>query len=296
MAHHLQNLKAIALVTLGFALFAFSDAILKLLAQNYTTFQTLFWTCCFTCLSLVAYSFVRYDRRVFKTTLYRWHIVRGLLMMMVNFCNIYAFLHIQLTDFYAVVFTTPLTISVLSWLILKDRLTVHQLVAVTLGLGAVIYMCRPGAGLFNVGALVAFIGTLFFIFATLLLRSKLKHENGILLSLNGPSILVIAIAPLIVISGFPVPDTALDWGLFVVGGTAVGFGGITFVLGYQYASSTAVVAPFQYTQIIWGALLGYFLFQEIPTIDVIIGSTILIILGLYLIYSEAKTRHEISGV
>ncbi len=290
MPEKIQNLRAALFALIGFALFSVNDAIIKLLAQNYSISQTLFWTSFFVCIVLVVYAFVSGKKDDLKTTQKGWHLLRGLLMALMIFCNIYALIRLQITDFYAIVFTSPMVVSLLAWLFLKDKLKKRQISTILAGFLAILYICRPSGGLFNDGALVALVGVFFFAFATLLVRSKLRSEAPLMVSMNGPAVTAIIALPLMAAFGYGWPVDLFDWALFAGAGIAAAFGGIFFSLGFQYASSAAVVAPFHYTQMIWGAVLGYMVFGEVPSQDVVLGSIVLAALGVYLIYIEARLR------
>ena len=58
--------------------------------------------------------------------------------------------------------------------------------------------------------------------------------------------------------------------------------------GLAQAQSTASVAPFVYTQVIWGVVFGYIFFDDIPTTATIIGLLIVVGAGLYMIYREKQ--------
>ena len=290
MPERLKNFKAALFALLGFALFSVNDAIIKLLAQGYSIPQTLFWTSFFVCIALWGYAVSRKRRAVFKSDILNWHFLRGVFMALMIFCNIYALIRLQITDFYAIVFTAPMVISLSAWVFLKDKLKKRQIITIILGFLAVLYICRPSGNLFNIGALAALIGVIFFAMATLLVRSKLRAENPLLISMNGPAVTALMALPLMAYFDFGWPVDAFDWGLFAMSGVAAAFGGVFFSMGFQYASSAAVVAPFHYSQMIWGAILGYMIFGDIPSQDVVLGSVVLAILGIYLIYIEARMR------
>ena len=287
MPDKIQNFKAVILAALGFALFSVNDATLKVLAQSYTIPQTLFWTSVFVCIILLGYAKIKGRKKAFHSDKAEWHLLRGLFMAFMIFCNIYALLKLQIADFYTIVFTAPLVVSVLAWLFLKDSLRKRQMFTIAAGFFVILYVCRPEGQLFNIGALVAFIGVLFFSLATLLVRSKLRTEDPLLVSLDGPGVTALIALPLMAWFGFVIPYAPIDWLLFMICGAAAAFGGVFFSMGFQYATSAAVVAPLHYTQIIWGAIFGYLIFGEVPTTEVIIGAVLLAVLGAYLIYTEA---------
>jgi drug/metabolite transporter (DMT)-like permease len=72
-------------------------------------------------------------------------------------------------------------------------------------------------------------------------------------------------------------------GIGVLGGT----GHIFLTESYRYASAS-VVAPFDYTAMIWALILGYMLFGETPTIMIVAGSLIIVAAGLFVIWRERQ--------
>ncbi|HEX2752247.1 MAG TPA: DMT family transporter, partial [Alphaproteobacteria bacterium] len=60
--------------------------------------------------------------------------------------------------------------------------------------------------------------------------------------------------------------------------------------GFQTAPSASTVAPYHYSQMVWGALLGYFIFDEVPEKSTMMGAAVIIGAGLYLIWRETRRR------
>ena len=90
-----QNLKAVLMAVTGFSLFSLNDAVIKLLAQNYSIPQTLFWTSVFVCLALLVYARMNNGRKMLQTPKPMWHMLRGVFMMLMIFCNIFARSHLN---------------------------------------------------------------------------------------------------------------------------------------------------------------------------------------------------------
>src|SRR3546814_16991562 len=78
-----------------------------------------------------------------------------------------------------------------------------------------------------------------------------------------------------------------DAGLFVFLGI-IGTGGMALITqGYRYAPS-AVVAPFDYSVLGWGVILGWGLWQEIPARNVWVGAALLPATGPYLLPTQTR--------
>lgn len=289
-----QNLKAIGFAILGYGLYAVNDAVVKLLALSYTVPQTLFWTAFFILPVVVGYGLVVGGRKVFTSTVWPWHLWHGLAMTALVFCTLFALIQLRMTDFYAIIFTTPMAIALAGWLVLKDKLSKPQIFTVIAGFLMILYMCRPGSELFNLGALAALGGTGFLAIASLIVRSHLRAENALMVALDAPVVIALVSLPISLYYGFTFPVDVRSLALFIFSGISAGCAGVFFIKGFQYATTAAAVAPFHYTQMIWGAVLGYMIFGEIPSPNVILGACGLAILGLYLIVSEARAKHVLS--
>jgi drug/metabolite transporter (DMT)-like permease len=88
------------------------------------------------------------------------------------------------------------------------------------------------------------------------------------------------------------PD--LTWGdiaHLALSGTMGGISSICIMTAY-HRTPVALVAPFQYTQIIWGALAGFLIWQHVPSHHLMAGAAIVAMSGLYLIHSEMRTNSK----
>jgi drug/metabolite transporter (DMT)-like permease len=79
--------------------------------------------------------------------------------------------------------------------------------------------------------------------------------------------------------------TLADISCLAMGGILAGVASIFLMTAFQY-TPVSLVAPFQYTQIIWGALAGYFLWSHVPESRLILGAIIVIACGIYVVYQE----------
>jgi drug/metabolite transporter (DMT)-like permease len=84
--------------------------------------------------------------------------------------------------------------------------------------------------------------------------------------------------------GWRMPDGP-DLALFVVVGILGGVGQILVTQSYRYAD-TSVIAPFEYTTMIWALLFGWFVFGDLPTLTMLIGATIVTATGLFIVWRE----------
>jgi drug/metabolite transporter (DMT)-like permease len=89
------------------------------------------------------------------------------------------------------------------------------------------------------------------------------------------------------VSFFWVPPTLLDLGLFALAGFFGSIGVMCLTHAFRLAPA-AVIAPFEYTALVWATLLGYLIWGELPDAITLLGASIIIASGLYIIYRETR--------
>ncbi len=84
-----------------------------------------------------------------------------------------------------------------------------------------------------------------------------------------------------------------QWVLLVMCGVCVFIGQVGCVIGFTRASSISTVAPYHYTQMIWGLILGYFIFEHIPTTSALIGAVLIIYSGFYILMLQKNNKERL---
>ena len=78
-----------------------------------------------------------------------------------------------------------------------------------------------------------------------------------------------------------------DFGILALAGILGGLGQILVTTSYSYADAS-VIAPFEYTTMIWALLLGYFMFGDAPTLSVVLGGLIVASTGIFIVWRERQ--------
>src|SRR5690606_8314433 len=100
--------------------------------------------------------------------------------------------------------------------------------------------------------------------------------------------------PIAFFDGLAVPGNILDISLLVLFPVVALIGIVLFSIGFTRARDTALIAPFHYSQMIWGVLLGYFIFGDIPALTTFFGAGIIILAGLLVIWREHIHHQQIA--
>jgi drug/metabolite transporter (DMT)-like permease len=227
---------------------------------------------------------IRHGRAGLKTHHPYLHILRG----MTNFSSfllvIYALPIVTLADFYALIFAVPLFLALLSALVLKEATGRQRWLATILGFAGVLIVLRPSLAL-NPGEFGVLACAILYSITIILMRYAGKQDSSaaiIVWMLLAP----LPLALILTIFNFqPLDLTDFCW--LALSGILYGIGNLALAEGFRLAS-TPVAAPFQYTQLLYGIPLGYFIWHELPDMYTWVGGAVIVASGLYLLRHEAR--------
>jgi len=207
--------------------------------------------------------------------------------------NAIAFKHLPLTSFYIVVFTTPLTIAVLSAAMKYEKLTRHKIACLLAGfLGMLLAIGGASGGGDLTGYIAAAMGTICFSTNALLMRKSAKEASVESIQLFNYLCMGLIGCVWIVISNAQMPSLSV-LGVIAASGTLLAIGSLCFNTALQNTVATNV-AQLHYTQIIYGSITGYLIWNEVPTWSLLFGSGIIICAGL-LVARQAKIEDKLTA-
>ena len=204
--------------------------------------------------------------------------------------------YLPLHDSIAIGYASPLIVVVLAALVLKEKVRLYRWTAVAVGFVGVLIMLSPYLNRGNtfsgdfspgptLGAILAFAGACCSAGATMQVRRlTLTEKTGAIVFWF--FILASALSFSTIVFGWRMPN-ATDFGLFAFSGILGGIGQILITQSYRHAD-TSVIAPFEYTTMIWALLLGWFVFSELPTNTMLVGASIVAATGLFIVWREHK--------
>ena len=285
--HHRRVLIPIMMTCIGYACYNLSDAGLKVILLHKLHFsQIMLIANVIVIFFMASYGWLKEGKKAFRTGKPGLMFVRATLAQVNILTNIFAFPHIHLTTFYTLVFTSPFWVTLISAYFFKDKLDRRRLGVILFGFCVVLFIFRPGGNLFDGWALLILLSAFSYSWQLLVVRQIGSGESRAFMFMCGAA-MSIGIA-LSFLGCHYVPLTLDEWALFAGMSLINSIGLLCISYAFQMAPSAAVVAPYHYTQIIWGALLGYYIFNEIPNVETMIGAILLILAGIYLIRHETR--------
>ena len=286
-AHHNRRVLIPILMTcIGYACYNLCDAAIKDILQRIYFSQIMLTSGAVYIVFLVIYGCFKDGRKTFRTSKPGLMFVRASLSQFNYLCNLFSLPHLHLTTFYTLVFTSPFWVTLISAYFFKDKLDKLRLGVILFGFCVVLFIFRPGGDLFDGWALLMLLNAFVYSWQLLVVRQIGSGESRPLMYICGSLMSMLIALPLL--GNHYVPLTSEEWMLFI----GIGFFGTIGLLcvsyAFQEAPSASVVAPYHYTQIIWGAVLGYYIFNEVPNVETMVGAALIILAGLYLIRHETR--------
>jgi S-adenosylmethionine uptake transporter len=291
-----QSMNAILCASTGFFLFCIADTMAKFLTVDYSAFEILGLSALAGTLATGAFIVVRHGWRGLIHPRWGWYIGRGAAQAISSGFVVASLATIPLADFYGIIFLSPMLATGLAALFLKEKIGIYRIAAVILGFVGVLIICGPSFSQGNIGYLLAFCAALFSAMGGIFIR-KIGDEPIILRYAFYPFLFAtLFMLPLAVIDGIKSVSRPGDLALMLGIAPIVVVAMILYSIGFARARDISMVAPFHYTQIIWGSLFGYVLFKDIPAAETWVGAGLIILAGLVVIWREQIHHRQIAKI
>lgn len=285
-----QVVASILMICAGYFLYSFTDGLVKLLGEKFHFSQVLFCSRLAMLGFIVLYGALTIGRKAFVTKRPWLIAVSGFLGVLTGTLNIIALPHIDMTAFYTLIFTSPFWVAILSVFFLKEKLDKEKIAVILVGFAAVMYVFQPGSGALSFAALLSLASAVVYSFSIVLVRFLGQGESRVVIACG--SSLVGLLISLPFLPFHYVAATPLEMTYMVLIGVLGAIGMLCVYYAMQNAPSAATVAPFHYTQIVWGAGFGYLMFADIPDARTLTGAAVIIGAGLYLLLSASRRKRR----
>ncbi len=292
----MHSFKAIGLKLASALLFAAMSALVRQLGDVAPVGQMVFFRSAFAILPVVVIYALRGElASAVRTGRPLGQLGRGMLSVCGMFTNFSALTRLPLADATAISFASPLITVALAAVVLKERVRIYRWSAVIIGFIGVIVMLVPH---FDVGHAAAIGTTTAAVGSALALASAVCNAGTVIQtrrltqSETTSSIvfyfsLVCAIAGALTLPFAWHSPSGGELAMLVALGVLGGLAHILLTESYRFAAAS-VVAPFDYSSMLWALLLGYWLFGELPETLVYLGAAIVAGAGLFVIWRERQ--------
>ena len=278
-----SNLRGALLSLLAFGLYASHDVMVKFLGASYSPFQIIFFS------GLLGFPLVtimlmsdRTDGNLIPKHPW-WTALRTISAVATGLAGFYAFSRLPLAQSYAIFFAMPILITLLAIPILGERIGIRRGIAIAVGLIGVIIVVRPGQVDFGLGHLAALSAATTGAMTSVIIRKIGHDERSVVLMLYPmvASFVLMGLALPFVYQPMPL----LDLGALAVMAFLGLLGAVASIAAYRSAPAI-IVAPMQYSQLLWAVLYGYLFFDERIDSYTAAGATVIIASGIYIVLRE----------
>jgi drug/metabolite transporter (DMT)-like permease len=281
-----QRLIGIALMCGAVALFACLDTTAKYLNTQMDSLEIAWarYTGAFVLTLFVSNPIVHPE--LLRSRSLKLQIVRGVLLVVSTALNFLALRWMQLDEVLSIIFTFPFVVAIASGPLLGERMGWRRWSAICFGFGGVLVITRPGFGAVHPAALFSLAATICYGIYAVLTRIVLRVDSNQTSLFFNNAIGALAMLPVIPFV-WTMPSSWLVALMLTATGVLGSLGHFLLIAGHRLAPAS-VLSPFIYTQLIWVVILGYVVFDHVPTGWTIAGAAMVIGSGLYLLYRERK--------
>lgn len=290
-----DNTRGVILMALGFFAFSGTDLLAKLLTESLHPFQIVWFRLIGLFLGVLVLLVVK-GPKVLRTAHPGIQISRGTLAAVSATLFIFGVSEVPLADATAVTFIAPFVVTVAGALVLKETVGMRRWLAVATGFVGMLIVIRPGSGVFDPA--IFFIVLAALCFATRQILSRLlSGEDNIATTVAYTSISATVVISLAMPFVWITPSDSRVIAYLVGIAIAAAIGELLIIRALEMAQAV-VVAPLQYSLIIWATLYGYLAFGDLPDHWTLIGCAIIVASGLFTLSRErlrARQKERKSG-
>jgi drug/metabolite transporter (DMT)-like permease len=228
---------------------------------------------------------------VFATQRPRDHIARGLSQSISQTLSVLAYSLMPLAGAIAINFSAPLFAAVVSIFWLKERAGLARWSTLLIGFFGVLIVTNPGADSLKLGALFALGNAVMYGSVTVAVRGMTKTESS-------NTLLIWQTVTMAFFHSFLL---FFGWRWPTAGGAVMLFGsGVANVAGQYFwtralhLAPTTAVSPFYYLMLVWAMIIGFLAWGDVPSAELLVGSAIVVVSGLFLLWHEARRQRVIT--
>ncbi len=217
------------------------------------------------------------------------HVVRASLMIAATGFFFAALHYLSIADTLAIFFVQPLIVTMLSPVVLGEKVGIRRWLAVIVGFVGTLIIIRPGLQELNPGVVLA-LGAGASLAIYLLLTRKIAGSAPAMVTTFYTSLVGAVIMSVIVLFVWQ-PPTAAQWGFFILLSAIANGGHYLIIRAYDHAEAS-LLAPLAYTEMIMATVAGWYFFGDFPDVWTFVGVGILIVCAIYISWRERVRQVE----
>jgi len=284
-----QPLLGLVYMAVAILLFSAMDAAAKWLTTGYSVVEIALFSRLLSPFLSLGVALHQGGLRTLRTRHPGWHLARATANGVTLVTFFAALIYLPLADTVAITFASPLIMCALAVPMLKEHVGPRRWIAIVIGFAGVLVITQPSGVGFGLGAALALAAALGSAFEITLTRRMSATESS-------HSILFWSSLIMIIAFGSAVPfawttPAAADWpaiAILALSGSCAQFG---LVQAFRYGE-VSLLAPLEYSGLIWATLFGYLFWGDLPTLTVLGGVAIIVASSAYVAHREARVKGQ----
>ena len=269
-------------------MFAGSTALSKWQVETYSFAEVLLFRSVVSLIVCAILIMPRAGLAVFRTRRIGQHVGRSVTQTVAQACILIALSLMPIAGAMAINFSAPLFATLFAAFWLREPIGLARGLALVVGFCGVLLVVSPGADSFTIGALFALANAVLYGSVTAAVRGMSQTESAETLTIYQMGFMTLFFALATPFFGFTMP-TGRDALALVAIGIFNGFGQYWWTRALSIAPPSAV-GPFYYFSLVWAIVLGYVFWGDIPTLTLLLGSGIVVVSGLTLLWRESGKK------
>jgi len=280
------------LAFIGYALFSIQDAATKWFVEIYAVWQVLFIRSLMTLSLAVGTGGTSLIRRTASSPYIKLVVWRSIVLLTAWIGYYTAARDLPLAELVTYYFAGPLLAIALSGWLLKERVSTQRWVAAAIGFTGIVIACNPGIDGVSPAAALALTSAMVWGYSSILLRKiSLVETTDVQLLSNSVVFVLGSIGPAIFF--WITPPWPVLIPMFALG--MVGFGAQNFLFeGYRYGPPS-LMAPFEYTTLLWSFFFSFVIWGDVPRVAVFVGAGFIMLGGLVTVVTEWRSGRHATG-
>jgi len=276
--------------SLSVLFFVLMGTCIKLLADRVPLIEVVFFRNFFA-LFPVIFMLWKNNLKIADINQYPLHLMRavfGICAMTLFFLSLR---HVNLVEMQTISFSSVFFISILSVFFLREVIGMRRIIAIMFGFIGVVIILNPSVSVFSNYSLLPLIASLLLSFAVIFLK-KILITNNNFLSIFIFTLFCSIISLAFMNSTWIIPETT-DIILLILTGFLGFIAQVFLTKSYQLADAS-LLAPFEFSSLLWSYFIGYFLFHEVISLRVYLGGLIIVLSVAYIFYRESTLKKRIA--
>ncbi|MDF2096349.1 DMT family transporter [Aquibaculum arenosum] len=282
-------LLGIAAMLLGMLLMTMMDATAKWLGEGYPISQIVFFRNLFALPPILVVTWASGGLSSLRTRQWKLHLLRGFAILLAIYTFFWGLRFLPLADAIALAFLAPLFVSLLSIPLLGEKVGPRRWAAVGVGFVGMLVMLRPGAEVFRWEALLPTATAFGYALAMILTRRLSREDSNASIIFWGTLVGCLFSAAFLPFAWRTPP--LIDFALLAMMGMVGSVSMYCMTVAYRSAPA-AVIAPFEYTALLWGLLIGWLVWSELPDAWVWTGAAVIVGSGIYILHREQRIARK----